>query len=116
MVVPGGDGSRKDKDVCGHASSGSGKTGSPASASAKARESTVIMTAENIHDKNQIIGTGMTIDGTGYTFLATPVNPVPEPAIMFSSRIWPGGISGDEAVLGLLFFTSPATLRILHSL
>jgi hypothetical protein len=45
------------------------------------------MTAENIHDKNQIIGTGMTIDGTEHAFLATPVNPVPEPATMFSSRI-----------------------------
>ena len=99
MAVPGGDGSRKDKDVCGHASSGSGKTGSPASASAKARESTVIMTAENIHDKNQIIGMGMTIDGTEHAFLATPVNPVPEPATMFSSRIWLGGVSGDEKII-----------------
>jgi hypothetical protein len=83
MAVPGGDGSRKDKDVCGHASSGSGKTGSPASASAKARESTVIMTAENFHDKNHITGTGMTIDETEHAFLETPVNSVPEPATMF---------------------------------
>ena len=86
MAVPGGDGSRKDKGVCGETSTrGNGKTGSPASASAsaKARESTVIMTAENFHDKNHITGTGMTIDETEHAFLETPVNSVPEPATMF---------------------------------
>jgi hypothetical protein len=41
------------------------------------------MTAENFHDKNHITGTGMTIDGTEHAFLATPVNPLPEPATMF---------------------------------
>ena len=90
MAVPGGDGSRKDKGVCGETSTrGNGKTDSPASASAsaKARESTVIMTAEIYHDKNQTTGTTMTIDETKHVSLATPVNPVPEPATMFSSRI-----------------------------
>ena len=78
MAVPGGDGSRKDKGVCGETSTrGNGKTDSPASASAsaKARESTVIM--------NHITGTGMTIDETEHAFLETPVNSVPEPATMF---------------------------------
>jgi len=41
------------------------------------------MTAEILHDKNQITGTGMTIDGTEHAFLETPVNSVPEPATMF---------------------------------
>jgi len=40
------------------------------------------MTAENFHDKNQTAGKGITIDGTGHAFLATPVNPIPEPAAM----------------------------------
>ena len=99
MAVPGGDGSRKDKDICGQTSRANGSTYRPASASTKARESTVIMTAENFHDKNHITGTGMTIDETEHAFLATPLNPVPEPATMFSSRIWPGGVSGDERII-----------------